>query len=142
MFFFSPRRHQVNFFYFEDQSDNSSYIRQGEMSRQLLLLMYTCFNIWHRQGQRGLTISSTKLFCSHSEYVASSEISSDTRDFVGDANNRCRWSFIFFVLGIYSSSSAKSMESDYRINCCNHHIFWEGHGCIIKNSKAVQIIYQ
>lgn len=47
--FFSPRKHQAKILYFEDQSNNSSDIWQGEMSRQLLLLTYICFNIWHRQ---------------------------------------------------------------------------------------------
>lgn len=141
--FFPPRKHQVKILYFEDQRNNSSDIWQGETSRLLLLLMYICFNIWHRQGQRALTVSSTKVFCSHSGYMSFSEISSDTRDFVGDINNKCRWRFIFFILGIYPSfSSAKSTESDYRINCCNHHAFWEGHGWVIRNSKAVQINYQ
>lgn len=97
--FFSPRKHQVKILYFEDQSNNSNDIWQGEMGRQLLLLMYICFNIWQTQGQRALTISSTKLSHSHSGYMTFSEISSHARDFIGDINNKCRWTFIFFCAG-------------------------------------------
>lgn len=121
---FSPRSHKVKILYFEDQSNNSNDIWQGETNRQLLMLIYICFNIWHRQGQRPLTISSTELLQSIRVCVFHWNLYW-YRDFLGDINRKIRWSFIFcnWVEIYLSFSSVKSMESDYRITCCYHHIW-------------------
>lgn len=91
---FSPRKHKVKIPYFEDQSNNSSDICQGETNRQLFLIIYICFSIWHRQGQRALTISPTELL--QSIRVCDFQWNlSWYRDFVGDINSKIRLSFIF-----------------------------------------------
>lgn len=134
---FSPRKHKVKILYFEDQSNNSNDIWQGETNRQLLLLIYICFSIWHRQGQRALTISSTvnQGMCLSVKSLLIQGFSILTEKLDEALFFVIGWKFIHHFL--LSNQWRLIIESPTAIIT-----FEEPHGWIIKNLKNVQIICQ